>query len=114
LSNTLAIAIRVFEFNMKRRTKRWLGGMALALGALGTAGAVMMRRGKSRRPKMSPRQLAGTWARPGMTVTFRAELMPGREASERSFRVVDIMPSGRVTLEGKAGEHAETEFERVR
>ena len=57
---------------------------------------------------------ANVWARPGMTVTFRAELMPGREPSERSFRIVEILPSGRVTLEGKAGEHAETEFERVR
>lgn len=88
--------------------------MALALGALGTAGAVLMRRGKSRRPNVNPRAVASVWARPGMTVTFRAELMPGRDASERSFRVVDILPSGRVTLEGKAGEHAETEFERVR
>ncbi len=99
---------------MKRRTKRWLGGLALAVGALGTAGAVLIKRGKSRKPKIQSRQVAGTWARPGMTVTFRAELMPGRDASERSFRVVDIMPSGRVTLEGKAGEHAETEFERLR
>ncbi len=99
---------------MKRRTKRWLGGMALALGALGTAGAVLMRRGKAGRSKLKPRRTLSIWARPGMTVTFRAELMPGRDASERSFRVVNIMPSGRVTLEGKAGEHAETEFERIR
>ena len=99
---------------MKRRTKRLLGGMALALGALGTAGAVLMRRGKFRRSNGKPRAAVSVWARPGMTVVFRAELMPGRDASKRSFRVVDILPSGRVTLEGKAGEHAETEFERVR
>jgi hypothetical protein len=54
------------------------------------------------------------WARPGMTVVFRAELMPGRDPSERAFRVLALLPSGRITLEGKAGEHAEREFERVR
>jgi hypothetical protein len=40
--------------------------------------------------------------------------MPGRDASERTYRVAELLPSGRITLEGKAGEHAETEFERVR
>lgn len=97
---------------MMKRTKRWLGLAALALGALGTAGAVFLRRGKS---AGSQRKVAvGVWARPGMLVTFRAELMPGRDGSERTFLVEELLPSGRVTLEGKAGEHAETEFERVR
>lgn len=98
---------------MKKRTKRWLGGIALALGALGTAGAFLMRRGKV---SDSHDKEAGknVWARPGMTVVFRAELMPGRDASERTYRVAELLPSGRITLEGKAGEHAETEFERVR
>jgi hypothetical protein len=41
-------------------------------------------------------------------------LMPGRDPSERAFRIAELLPSGRVTLEGKGGEHAETEFERVR
>lgn len=54
------------------------------------------------------------WARPGMMVTFRAELMPGRDGSERTFLVTELLPSGRIMLEGKTGEHAETEFERVR
>lgn len=51
------------------------------------------------------------WARPGMRVTFRAELMPGRVRAERSFRVARVLPTGRVHLEGIAGEHTETEFE---
>ncbi len=51
------------------------------------------------------------WARPGMEVTFRAELMPGRSRAERAFRVTSLLPSGRVTLEGVSGEHAESEFE---
>jgi hypothetical protein len=94
---------------MNKRTKRWLGVAALALGAVG---AVFMRKGKS--SGSHGKVAASVWARPGMTVTFRAELMPGRDASERTFLVTEILPSGRVRLEGKAGEHAETEFERVR
>ena len=49
-----------------------------------------------------------------MEVVFRAELMPGREGSERTFRVLNLLPSGRVVLDGVVGEHAEKEFERIR
>jgi hypothetical protein len=48
-----------------------------------------------------------------MEVTFRAELMPGREGDDRTFRVKELLPSGRVLLHGVDGEHAEKEFERV-
>jgi hypothetical protein len=102
------------ELEMKKRTKRWLGAMALALGALGTAGAVLMRKGKSSGSREKEDATESVWARPGMTVTFRAELMPGREPSERTFRIAELLPSGRVTLVGKAGEHAEREFEPIR
>ena len=47
-----------------------------------------------------------------MEVVFRAELMPGRDGSERTFRVQELLPSGRVLLENFSGEHAEKEFER--
>lgn len=104
--------IEVKELNMKKRTKRWLGGMMLALGAVGTAGAVLMKR--SGKPRRKTEAAQSVWARPGMTVTFRAELMPGRDSSERSFRIAELLPSGRVTLIGVAGEHAEKEFEPVR
>ena len=57
---------------------------------------------------------ADRWARPGMLVTFRAELMPTRDRAERTFRVTRLLRSGRVELEGVAGEHTESEFERVR
>lgn len=53
------------------------------------------------------------WARPGMAVIFRAELMPGRETEERTFRIKELLPSGRVLLDGATGEHAEKEFESV-
>ena len=57
---------------------------------------------------------AGLWARPGMSVTFRAELMPGRDRAGRTFRVAEVLPSRRVTLRGFAGEHNATEFEPLR
>ena len=48
-----------------------------------------------------------------MNVTFRAELMPGRDRDERTFRVKELLPSGRVSLHGVDGEHTETEFEHI-
>ena len=97
---------------MKKGTKRLLGGLALAAGALGAVGAVIARNNTSGR-KSGGRSL-NIWARPGMSVIFRAELMPGRDGSERTFRVKTLLPSGRVLLEDFAGEHAEKEFERIR
>lgn len=101
---------------MKSRGKRWLGALAgLTAGALGAA-FLLKRRGRSLTEKKSiysqyNRGEADRWARPGMNVTFRAELMPGRSRSERTFRVHELLPSSRISLEGFAGEHSETEFE---
>lgn len=53
------------------------------------------------------------WARPGMPVTFRAELMPGRDRRQRTFHVKELLSSGRVSLQGVDGEHTEKEFEPV-
>ena len=53
---------------------------------------------------------ADVWARPGMTVTFRAEVMPGVETEKRTFRVKDVLPNGSVTLCDLAGEHAAASF----
>lgn len=96
---------------MNKSTKRLLGGLTLAVGA---AGAFIAKR----RLMRAKQQLAGNnplsvWARPGMTVTFRAELMPGRDKDARSFKIRELLPSGRVLLDGVAGEHAEKEFERI-
>jgi len=96
---------------MNKQTKRLLMGV-VTLGGLGTAGAFILRKrrspGHERRAPSPPAR--DVWARPGMMLTFRAELMPGRDSSERSFRVVEVLPSGRVTLDGVAGEHMEKEF----
>lgn len=95
---------------MNKRTKRLLGGLALAGGALGAIGAVIIKSSGGRRKRGG----ADLWARPGMEVVFRAELMPGRDGSQRVFRVKQLLPSGRVVLENFAGEHGENEFERIR
>jgi len=99
---------------MKKGTKRVLGGLARAAGAVGAAGAYM---GRKKRVKPKQQRVsdnpANVWARPGMTVTFRAELMPGREREERTARVKELLTSGRVTLYEVAGEHAQKEFEAI-
>ena len=59
------------------------------------------------------KRIGDVWARPGMSVTFRAELMPGRDRHGRTFRVKELLPSGRVSLHGVDGEHAEKEFDRI-
>ncbi|MFL6466940.1 MAG: hypothetical protein ACJ72Z_03185 [Pyrinomonadaceae bacterium] len=51
------------------------------------------------------------WARPEMQVTFRAEIMPGKDREERTFRVREVRSNGRVTLHDFPDEHLEGEFE---
>ena len=116
--------VRALKRIIRRRRKRhWFGAIAGGLAGL-TAGALgatlLLRRrgdeqqeGKSIYPQYNRRN-ADRWARPGMPVTFRAELMPGRSRSELTFRVAEVMPSGRVMLEDFMGEHTETEFEPAR
>jgi hypothetical protein len=99
---------------MKKRTKRLLGSLALAAGAVGAAGAFL----KKTKPMRTKQQRAADkrariWARPGMTVTFRAELMPGRDREQRTARVKELLPSGRVTLHEVSGEHGQGEFDPV-
>ena len=96
------------RLGMRRETKRVLSSIALAAGTIGTA-LFIRKKAKSREDANGDR-----WARPGMVVTFRAELMPGRDGSERTFHVKELLPSDRVLLEGVAGEHTKGEFERVR
>ena len=96
---------------MKKKTKRVLGATALAAGALAAAGAYLKK--KKRNMGMQPERARekDVWARPGMVVTFRAVLMPGRDREQRTARVKELLPSGRITLREVAGEHAQNEFE---
>lgn len=93
---------------MKKRTTWLLGGLAIGAGAIGAARAFFKRHNLH-----EPKRAGDVWARPGMPVTFRAELMPGRDRHERTFRVKELLSSGRVSLQGVDGEHAEKEFDPV-
>jgi hypothetical protein len=93
---------------MKKGTKLLLGGVTVAAAAVGAIGAVIMKRDRKSKRGRAP----DSWARPGMKVTFRAELMPGRDPDERTYEVTDLLPSGRVLLDRVNGEHTQTEFER--
>jgi hypothetical protein len=99
---------------MKKRTKHVLGGLALAAGAVGAAGTYLKKKGSMRtKQQRAADNAASVWARPGMTVTFRAELMPGRDRETRTARVKELLPSGRVTLHEIAGEHGQQEFDPI-
>lgn len=93
---------------MRNRTRWLLGGVALGAGAIGAVNAYWKRKNVQ-----TERKAGDVWARPGMPVTFRAELMPGRDRHERTFFVKELLPSGRVSLQDVDGEHAEKEFEPV-
>jgi len=93
---------------MKDRTRWLLGGLALGAGAIGAVNAYWKRKNVLHTEKK-----VDVWARPGMEVTFRAELMPSRDRNQRTFLVKELLASGRVSLHGADGEHAEKEFEPV-
>ena len=97
---------------MKKGTRRLLGSLALAAGAVGAA-FIAKKKNMGAKRQQSLDHPGDAWARPGMTVTFRAELMPSREREQRTFRVKELLPSGRVLLDGATGEHAEREFEPI-
>ena len=94
---------------MKKRTGWLVGAIALTAGAIGAATTYWKRKSM----QATTKRVGDVWARPGMLVTFRAELMPGRKRDERTFRVKKLLSSGRVWLHDVDGEHAEKEFEPV-
>ena len=49
----------------------------------------------------------------GERLTFRAELMPGRDAGERTYEVKRLLPNGRIELANLEGQHSLAEFEAV-
>lgn len=102
---------------MKKRTKRILGLLALSAATAGAVGAFVFKRRNQMNKKIEDddtNSKVSVWARPNMPVTFRAELMPGRSRDERTYRVKELLTSGRVTLQNFAGEHSQQEFEAVR
>jgi len=93
---------------MKQRTRWLLGGLGLGEGDIGAVSAYWKKKNV-----LAEKKVGDVWARPGMPVTFRAEVMPGRDRSERTFLVKELLPSGRISLHGADGEHAEKEFDPV-
>lgn len=61
-------------------------------------------RAKRKRP-------SGTSVTAGARLTFRAELMPGRDAGERTYEVRQLLPNGRIELANLEGQHSLAEFE---
>ena len=49
----------------------------------------------------------------GEYLTFRAEVMPGRDAGERTYEVKRLLPNGRIELANLEGQHSLAEFEAV-
>ena len=49
----------------------------------------------------------------GERLTFRAELMPGRDSGERTYEVTRLLPNGRIELANLEGQHSLAEFEAV-
>ena len=92
---------------MNKRTRWFLGGLAFGAGAISAAFAYRKRNNVQLEKK------SDVWARPGMPVTFRAELMPGRDRNQRTFLVKELLSSGRVSLHDADGEHVEREFEPI-
>jgi len=67
----------------------------------------MLLRTRTNRKKQS---IVRSRATAGMRLTFRAELMPGRDTVGRTFTVAGVLASGRVELIGLGGQHTMTEF----
>ncbi len=66
-----------------------------------------------RKKKKTEPERPNVWARPEMSITFRAEIMPGRDREQRTFRIKEVLRNGRVILYDFAGEHREGAFEPV-
>lgn len=67
----------------------------------------------NKKKQNEPPAAVNVWARPEMTVTFKAEIMPGRTREERSFRIKTVRSNGRVELHDFAGEHRQGAFEPI-
>jgi len=70
-------------------------------------GSFMLMR-KSQRSKRERSAVAA-----GEYLTFRAEVMPGRDAGERTYEVKRLLPNGRIELANLEGQHSLAEFEAV-
>ena len=66
----------------------------------------------SKKPRAKkPRPVFSKPLAPGMWLTFRAEVMPGRDQVERTFEVTSVLRNQRVELAQLEGQHSLAEFE---
>lgn len=65
---------------------------------------------KRRRAKRN-KSVSGHTISVGTRLTFRAEVMPGRDAIQRTYEVSEVLSSGRVHLATLDGQHSLAEFE---
>jgi hypothetical protein len=49
----------------------------------------------------------------GTSLTFRAEVMPGKDRNERTFQVTRVLANARIELARLEGQHSLAEFESV-
>jgi hypothetical protein len=68
---------------------------------------------KKKKSNNNDAESKNVWARPEMQVTFRAELMPGRTREQRTYRIKQVRPNGRVILYDFPDEHRESAFEPI-
>jgi hypothetical protein len=86
----------------------------LQIGCEGSYIHVLKRFERIARSHSKKQDTVQSWAKVGMQLTFRAEVMPGRETSNRTFTVASVLATGRVELIGLVGQHSEAEFESAR
>ena len=48
----------------------------------------------------------------GTALTFRAEVMPGKDSLDRTVHVTKVLANGRIELKELEGQHSLAEFER--
>ncbi len=66
---------------------------------------MLMRKPRAKRERPS--------VKAGGLLTFRAEVMPGRDAGERTYEVKRLLRNGRIELANLEGQHSLAEFEAI-
>ena len=65
-----------------------------------------------KRQRQKVKRLAAPPAKVGTALTFRAEIMPGKDRLARTFHVMKVLANGRIELAELEGQHSLAEFER--
>ena len=63
-----------------------------------------------RKPRRQKQPLPDPTPKAGMFLTFRAEIMPGRDRLARTFQGTKVLANGRIELAKLEGQHSVAEF----